>query len=295
MTDGRIPLGLVAHRRLGPQTDFRFAPFLRWARLNDTEYHLSAHHLALAARAEDGTLRLGAILDPSYPAAPQIDGAGRWRLGYQPIALRTWPFVLGAATSDRPVDGLEVLPGSTRIATEGAPICIEPATGALGPEMNAIRNTLLMLREGGERLGRALELLRIANVLVPLRGADGAASEFLTVDAGRFNALEPMALAALARESFLALDLAGAMLFSRRHLDAKRMPVPEKAPVEAAETPATRADPMDFVLAGLEAMNFALDASDLFDPRDPAIDWREFAPPPPPDLGNEATHGAQPP
>lgn len=282
MSAGLVPLAGVAAQRFAGPEHFGFAAGLGWVALNDTEYHLSAHHMPLAVRILDGAPRLGAVLDPAFLARPQVNGEGRWQAAYMPIALRIWPFVLSRPDAPRPLDEIDVVAGSGRIGVRGAAICLDPAAGLLGPEMTAIRNTLQMMRQGADRLSRALDTLRISNVLVPLRGPNGESSDRLTVDADRLDALDAVAVAAIASQSFLPLDLAIAILFSRRNLDAARLPVAASPSASGPETPASRADPMDFVLANLETMNFALDTSDLFDIGHGPIDWQEFAPPPPP-------------
>lgn len=276
-----LPLASLAECRIGPLDRFGFAPGLGFAALNDTEYLLSAHHLPLAVRMEGASPRLGAVLDPPFLARPQVDEEGRWQAAYLPIALRLWPFVLSPRTG-RPIDEIDVFAGSTRIGKSGAPICLDPEAGTLSPDMAAIRNTLAMLRDGGARLTKALDLLRIAGVLVPLTGEGGEPSTFLSVDPTRFGALRAEAVAALGGASFLPLDLASALLFSRRNLAPERLPRADAVPAGLpAEPAAPRGDPMDFMFANLEVMDFALDGSDLFD-GDEGIDWQDLAPPPPP-------------
>ncbi|GGD99080.1 hypothetical protein GCM10011390_17330 [Aureimonas endophytica] len=277
---GPVPLASLADRRLEPLARFDFAPRLGWIALNDTEFHLSAQHLPLALRLVGGLPRLGAVLDPSLLAKPQVGGEGRWLAPYLPIALRTFPFVLAGRPSERPIDEILVLPGTRRIGTRGQPICLDPATGTLAPEMQAIRNTLHMLRKGGERLTRALDLLGIAGILAPLGRPGGEATPFLTIDPERFAALDPGAVAALAHESFLPLDLATAILFSRRALAPGCAALQPASGAAETQTGAPRADPLDFMFANLETLNFALDPSDLFEADPAEVDWHDLAPPP---------------
>ncbi|WAJ27468.1 SapC family protein [Antarcticirhabdus aurantiaca] len=276
------PLARFASARARAPEGYDFAAAAGWLPLNDTEFHLTAHHLPLSVRILAGAPRLGFLIARDYPAMPPVDEAGRWRAGYMPIALRTFPFALAAAAPGaRPIDEIEVAPeGAHLLGAAGVPVCLDPAAGTLGPELNAIRNTLLMMRGGGQRLSRALDLLRIAGLLAPLRGLRDEAAADLTVDPERFAALDADHVAALAAESFLPLDLATALLFSRRHLQPDRLPLPGSAreaqhagvatPAEAILVP-PRAEAMDLVLASLEALDFALDASDLFDGE--GADW----------------------
>ncbi|KQT61263.1 MULTISPECIES: SapC family protein [unclassified Aureimonas] len=267
---GLQPLSRFAAARCRAPDHYGFAGAMGWMPLNDTEYLLSAHHLPLSVRVLGGEPRLGVLMHPGYLARKLVDEAGRWRGGYMPIALRTFPFLLAKTAGPRPIDDLDVLVASRLLGETGVAICSDPESGQLGPELSAIRNTLLMMRTGGARLSRALDLLTIAGVLTPLRGMDDRSSGDFTVDPQRFGALDQGTIGALAHESFLALDLANALLFSRRHLSIDRLPQPAaEAPQRpGAAAPAPQADPMDFVLANLETMNFALDGSDLFDMTD---------------------------
>lgn len=276
-----LPLTAVADQRFLPNENFGFVKTLGVVPVNDTEYHLTAHDLPLAVRLARGVPRLVAILDPGYLTRVIVDAEGRWRGGYMMIALRTHPFVLLSPEAARPIDEIGVIPGAGTIGPRGAAITTDASKGLLGPEVMAIRNTLQMMRQGSIRLSRALELLTISNVLVPLRDHTGEPSaDLLTVDPARLAGLKAGAVAALASQSFLPLDLATAIAFSRRHLDAGHLPLPEARAVRPAEVPEPNiADPMDFVLANLEGMNFALDASDLFDALDFALDDGAFAPP----------------
>lgn len=258
------PLSGLAHLRYKAADRFGFAPDLVWIPINDTEYHLMAHHLPLVVRYLGGQPRLGTLLHASYLWRSVVDDEGRWRAGYLPLTLRTHPFILSPREAARPIDELDVAGGSGLIGLAGVAICSDPAAGVLGPEVQAIRNTLHMMRNGTARLTRALELLAISDVLVPLREPGQAESVYLTVDPGRLSGLHARALAACARESFLPIDLACSILFSRRHVHADRLPLEERRTTQS-ESAAPRGDPMDFVLANLELMDFVLDASELFE------------------------------
>ena len=280
---GALPLASFATQRFAAPRDFRLATRGGWIGVNDTEYLLTAHHLPLVVRLEQGEPVLCALVAASDLPKPTMDAEGRWLLGYLPIALRTYPFVLSGRETTRPIDELDILPHPGVIGAQGAVICADLGTGQLGPELTAIRNTLHMTRTGKARLTRALDLLRIAGILVPLAGESGEPREEWTVDPAAFMALGHAATASLAHQSFLPLDLASAILFSRRHLWPERLPKPEPRAELAAKAPAAIvSDPTDFMLASLEAMDFALDASDLFDLGD-AVLGPEFAPPPPDD------------
>lgn len=279
---GALPLASFAAQRFAAPRDFRLATRGGWVGVNDTEYLLTAHHLPLVVRLENGEPVLCALVAASDLPKPAMDPDGRWLLGYLPIALRTYPFVLSGREAARPLDELDILPHPGVIGAQGVAICADAATGQLGPELTAIRNTLHMTRKGKARLTRALDLLRIAGILVPLAGEGGEPREDWTVDPAAFMALGNAAAASLVHQSFLPLDLASAILFSRRHLRPERLPKPEPRTELTARAPAAIvSDPTDFMLASLEAMDFALDASDLFDLGD-AVLGPEFAPPPPP-------------
>ncbi|MBB3950202.1 SapC family protein [Aureimonas jatrophae] len=276
------PLASVAEARFRPAEHFGFAAGLSWIPVNDTEFHLTAHHLPLTVRLLGGMPRLGAVVHPGFLARAAVDGEGRWRAGYRPLALRTYPFVLSNRQGGRPIDAISFVAEAALVGPWGMPVCADPATGALSPEMEAVRNTLLMTRAGAVKLSAALDLLRISNVLVPLRDPEGRPAPDLVVDAARLAALDEGAVAALAGRSFLPLDLAGAILFSRRHLSPERLPLVEAERMAVPAVPAAApGSAADIVLANLAAMNFALDGSGLFDLASVA-DWTEFAPPSPP-------------
>ncbi len=280
------PLAAMADARFRPAEHHGFATQLAWIPVNDTEFHLTAHHLPLAVRMLGGMPRLGALVHPAFLARPVVDAGGRWRGGYRPLALRTYPFLLSDRQGGRPIDGIDVVTEAGLVGPWGMPICSDPAAGTLSPEMAAIRNTLLMTRTGAVKLSAALDLLRISNVLVPLRDPAGQPALDHTVDGARLAALDEGAVAALAGRSFLPLDLAGALLFSRRHFHPDRLPRAETSIVGTAvpgEGARPVADPADIVLAQLAALNFALDSSDLFDL--PSMgDLSEFAAPPAPEM-----------
>lgn len=290
------PLAAMADAKFRSPEHFGFAAQLAWVPVNDTEFHLTAHHLPLAVRTLGGVPRLGALVHPAFLQRPAVDAEGRWRGGYLPLSLRTYPFLLSNRTGGRPIDEIDVVAEAGLVGPWGMPVSSDPAAGTLSPELAAIRNTLTMTRAGALRLSGALDLLRISNVLVPLRDPRGQEAADCTVDAARLGALDAGAVAALASRSFLPLDLASAILFSRRHLHPERLPAPERrpaaAPVPAEEGSVARGDPMDIVLANLESMNFALDASDLFNLFG-AGDLADFAAPlPEPEIEPPATDAA---
>lgn len=258
-----LPLVEFADQAFRAPSHFGFAEGFAWIPLNDTEYHVTAHHLPLAVRFFGGRPLLGALTRPDHLQRPVVDADGRWRAGYLPLVLRTHPFVLSTRRGERPIDAIDVFADSGLIGAEGNPVCTDPATGTLSPATLAIVSTLNMMVQGRQRLSRALDLLTISDVLVPLRDGDRGDSVYFTVDPNRLARLGRLATAALARETFLPLDLATALVFSRRHVHPDRLPLEDRsAPVENG-TP--RGDLMDFVLANLETMNFVLDGSDLFE------------------------------
>jgi hypothetical protein len=284
MTMTLAPLAAMAEARFRPPEHFGFAASLAWIPVNDTEFHLTAHHLPLAVRMLGGMPRLGALVHPAFLRRPAVDGQGVWAAGYKPLALRTHPFVLSGRRTGRPIDEIDVVTDAGLVGPWGMPVSSEQTVGVLSPEMAAIHKALVAMRAGAVKLSAALELLRIANVLVPLRDPAGQPAADLTLDPQRLAGLDEGAVAALAARSFLPLDLAGALVFSRRHFRPERLPLAPARPLPSSFEAAARAplaEPADIVLASLEAMNFALDGSDLFDIL--AIgDWSDFAAPPPP-------------
>ena len=289
MTMTLTPLAATAGARFRPPEHFGFAASLAWIPVNDTEFHLTAHHLPLAVRMMGGMPRLGALVHPAFLRRPAVDGQGQWQATYRPLALRTYPFVLSNRRG-RPIDEIDVVAEAGLVGPWGMPVCSDPDAGTLSAEMTAVRNALLAMRAGAVKLSAALELLRIANVLVPLRDPAGNPALDHTLDPARLASLDEGAAAALAARSFLPLDLAGALVFSRRHFRPERLPLPPARPAPGTEAAAAAgphlAEPADIVLASLEAMNFALDGSDLFDIL-AFGDLSDFAAPPPPEPAPE--------
>ncbi|WP_279478806.1 SapC family protein [Aureimonas sp. SK2] len=290
MTMTLTPLSSMAGARFRPPEHFGFAASLAWIPVNDTEFHLTAHHLPLAVRMLGGMPRLGALVHPAFVWRPVLDQQGAWAASYKPLALRTHPFVLSNRRGGRPIDEIDVVAEAGLVGPWGIPVCADPAGAVLSQEMAGIHKALVAMRAGAVKLSAALELLRIANVLVPLRDPAGNPAADHTVDAARLAALDDGAAAALATRSFLPLDVAGAILFSRRHFRPERLPLPPARPAPglpgAVAAQPRLAEPADIVLASLEAMNFALDGSDLFDVL-AFGDLSDFAAPPPPDLPEE--------
>jgi hypothetical protein len=177
---------------------------------------LSSHHLPIAIDLVDGRLQVIAITTPQFQRAPLTDGEGRWLRGYAPIALRCLPF---RSAPDRDGEALEIAVNLGELGGPALPLA--EADGSPTQEVKQIAGLLRRLEIGKRRLQAAAEKLLIADVLAPfqsvrLPGAAAVRSRALTVDRNKFAALSNRRVAHIASDSFLAIDLATACLFSQR-------------------------------------------------------------------------------
>lgn len=177
------------------------------------EYHAISYYLPLAVRYGPlDTPELCTIVAPSLVGYGLISRNGEWRPTYKPIAVRC----------------LEAGVSVHRITGEGTSIAIALRGVAKSENGEPLRPTISepmriavqQMHASALTLTDALDRLRLAGVLTPLSLADKDKrfGEFLTIDAERYLGLPRFALVALARGDFLAHDLAGAMLQSRRRL-----------------------------------------------------------------------------
>lgn len=223
--------------------------------ISDSELLQSSHHLPIAIDHVDDRLQVVALTAPQFQRAPLLDADGRWQRGYAPIALRCLPF-RSAAGED----------GALEMASDigppaGPPLAALGADGAPTHEIKEIVALLRRLETGRRRLQAAAETLLIADVLAPfqvarLPGIAAVRSRALTVDRNKFAALSHQRAAHIAKDDFLAIDLAVACLFSQRLTPGLVSVVTEPRPVA------------DIDKAGNFALDFRpsaqLDDSELF-------------------------------
>jgi hypothetical protein len=185
--------------------------------LSDSELLLSSHHLPIAIDHIGGRLEVVAMTTPQFQRTPLIGKDGQWQRGYVPIVLRCLPFRL--TVNDAGAETLEM--AAAIQPNDGPEIALRDPDGAFSGEIRRIVGLLRRLEAGRQALRAAAAKLLIADVLVPFRlanlpGSSSTHSRALTVDHNRFAALSGRRAAHLAREDFLAIDLASACLFSQR-------------------------------------------------------------------------------
>lgn len=200
--------------------DQRWIEALAWQPIALREMHLIAQYLPLAIRKIKDQWLLGVLLSRDHVARTLVDDAGRWQAGSLPIALRCFPFQ-ATGTGGSPESDL-VVPRVTPFLsrTQGQPLF--DAQGKPTATLTGLHDLASVIRDSRAAASPFLDHLAIADLLVPFAGADGgdAAGGCHTISRGRFAALPPRVLAAMARTAFTSLDIAMACLFSQRHLQA---------------------------------------------------------------------------
>jgi hypothetical protein len=198
------------------------------------------------------------LLGESYLKRNAVDGAGKWRGGYKPMALRSAPFRCGETAGDA-LDLLIASP-SRHLASRGG-IPIVDNGGAVHPLIGEIHRWCRLLQDSRTKFANALDQLLIANLLVPLAATDRTPDDDQpphVVDAARFMDANKKALAAMARHEFTALDVAVASLSSQRLLHERHRPAADAKPGTHASTPSL---PHDTVAIG--GVDLALDDGEL--------------------------------
>jgi hypothetical protein len=200
--------------------------------LSDSEILLTSSCLPIAIDCISDRPRVVAIIDQRFQRSPVIGPNGQWQKGYLPLALRCLPFRLSGGTND--AGTIEMAVNLPQNDEPGSPLFA--GTNRLSPEVNAIATLLRRLEGGKHQLQHAASQLLIAGVLTPIRlgrNPNGENGRSFTVSRDQFNTLSGARAALLAKDSFLAIDLAVACIFSQRHLATL---------VSVAPTSATTAD-----------------------------------------------------
>ena len=259
-----VALNSVPHLQLVPPTDFRFVDRVDWLPLGETEFLLTAHFLPIAFRLDTAVPTVGALVDPAYQVRPLVSPEGKWLRGYQPIALRCLPFRLAKTKAINRLQSLEV---STDLgltsSTNG--VKIVEADGRISPGVAAIHAALTKMHDARGALADAIDQFVLTDLLVPLpdkpaKDSPSGQTKFFVIDSDRFHKANARAMAAMARHSFLSLDLATACLFSQRLLKGDfrpGTPAPEKVQSVPSDAYA------EVAAAGFNP-NLALDDSSLF-------------------------------
>jgi len=183
--------------------------------ISDSELLLTSSCLPIAIDCISDRPRVVAIIDQRFQRNPVIGPNGQWQKGYLPIALRSLPFRLPSGSAGN----IEMAVNLPHKDEQGRPLFADQ--GQPSPEVAAIAAMLRRLEEGKQLLQQAAAQLLIAGVLTPIRlgrTPSGETGRSFTVSRDQFNTLSGTRAALLAKDSFLAIDLAVACIFSQRHL-----------------------------------------------------------------------------
>jgi SapC len=226
--------------------------------LGEGELLLAAHYYPLAVRLDGAVPVIGTLTSRDMIARSLITADGRWTGAYTPVALRAFPLRMrDAPTGDciQDLDIARIAPGPVK--PRG--IKLKDEAGGPSKELLAIYDGLKALQQSQNRLASALDLLLVADVLVPL-GARSSAKRptFYAVDRQRFAKSANHTLEAMTRHAFTSIDLATVLTFSQVHLTADARPA-----IIAATTGADVAVPAEQSY-GFEGILPWLDTSELF-------------------------------
>jgi hypothetical protein len=259
-----VSLRQVAHLRLALPSHHKWVAGLGWIPVSPTELHLTSRFFPVTIRLTGSRPSLGLLLDERYLARPLVDQAGMWQGTYMPIALRCFPFEAPALDKD-PLEDLKISPDCEYLVATGGHALVEQS-GQPSTMVSEVHRLLRLMREGQEILATAIDRLLIGDLLVALTlpesdGAPASEAPYYTIDRARFLQLDNKALAAMARQNFLSVDVAAACMFSQQIL--KRDCLAKPAAAEAAKTQGRAAPPPLLDLVGIADFSLALDDGDL--------------------------------
>ena len=230
-----VPIREVAHLHLAMPADERWIEDLSWVPVSASEFHLACRYYPIAIRLEEGKPRLGLLVHQRYLTHTLLDEAGRWRGAYRPIALRCFPFEAPCIGND-PLSDIVIDAGSRYLSpTAGIPLVDE--TGRPGRLLTELHRLFCLLKRGQESFADVLDQYLIGGMLVPLAGSevdDTNEPPLYVVDPARFPRTENAALGAMARHSFLSVDVAVACLFSLQNLRPAFRPKDTARPLHPA-------------------------------------------------------------
>jgi hypothetical protein len=217
-----VPIREIAHLRLSMPADERWIEEFHWVPVSTSEVHLASRYFPIAMRIEEQRQQLGLLVHPQYLANPLLDTSGNWRGAYRPIALRCFPFKAPRLTDDPLADIL--IDADSRYLSPATGIPIVDTTGRPDRRFNEMHRHFGLLQQSQEMFCSMLDQYFIAGLLVPLITRDAGEPSFYVIDSVRFKQLDGLALGAMARRSFLSVDIAVTWLFSLQALGPEYQP-----------------------------------------------------------------------
>jgi hypothetical protein len=218
-----------------------------------------SHYCPVVLRFTDEGPQVLILLNPAMVSASTVDGNGRWRPPYSPIALRSLPFCPGPTVGD-----VRVAPElAAERHEESYPL--RDAMGDPSEQFAAVLAWIGRLRQGMRRLSEAAKLIVAADLLVPIMVHQPGTmrpseTDYRTVCPQRLNRLSAARAAALTVDRCLPLDLLAACMFSRRLL-ARSVTVQR---LETSEPAASNESWKTIDLVKLPDLDVRLDSSPLF-------------------------------
>ena len=256
-----VALRDAAHLRLKRPADMNWIDDLAWIPVATTELHLAARHFPLAVRHDGGRRRPGLLIGRGLQLR-KLHQDGIWCRGYQPLALRCGPFTLGGDSGDPLADVRIDIASSWLSPNDGLPFI--DAGGVPSPLVRELHRMLSLLAASEAALVPAIDRLLIASLLRrldhPPVNTDVAA--YLVLDPMAVRRLDAAALGAMARDSYLAVDLAIAGHFSLQSIHPDLRPKSGLRERAAQDQDAARA-PISAPDVGFDELALALDASEL--------------------------------
>ncbi len=256
-----VPIRELAHLRLAPATEERWIDDLAWIPVSATELHLACRYYPIAARFDGDGPRLGLVVDRRYLTHALLGPDGTWRGAYRPIGLRCFPFQ-ARGHGDDPLSDLVIDAEAPWLSATAGAALVDPA-GRPGPLVSEVHRGFRLLHDARETFAPALDHCLIAGLLVPLAPADGAGADdappLHVLDPARLSHLDNAALAAMARHTFLSVDVAVAWLFSLQTLRPALRPKPAGRPAPHPHAAATLVPDM----IAIDDLSLALDDGEL--------------------------------
>ena len=249
----------MAPLRLSPPPHERWVDGLRWLPLSPTELHLACRYFPLAVKVQDDRAGLGLLLDKTYITHNLLTAEHKWRGAYRPIALRCFPFQ-ALHLDDDPLADIVVSVDSEFLSPRaGTAALIDDKPNAWVSELHGM---LQLLKRGENSFASAIDQLFIADLLKPLTSAQATAAaddaDLYVLSPQRFGELGKSALGAMARNSFLSVDVAVACLFSLQNLKPEFRPKASDRPHPLSATAES-----DFGAIAIGDLPLALDDGEL--------------------------------